>query len=87
MLATFISSSLCFIALRLSFSESDTTVTESDRLATVTVTKTGRNVGDVLCTLIPISVEDALDQYGYDLDTDDPAETGINKLNNYSMKG
>ena len=66
-------------ALTVSFSESDLSVTESDREARVIVTKGQRNRGNVTCTLIPLSVDEARILYGYDELSQqvDPAESGI----------
>ena len=64
-------------ALTLSFAEIDLSVTEPDGQATVIVTKTGSSQGNITCTLIPLSVEQAHRLYGYQLVGDfDPAEIG-----------
>ena len=62
----------------MSFAESDSSVSESDGSATVRVTKSGLSRGDVVITLIPMSLGEARMQ-GYDhVDTSasDPAEIG-----------
>ena len=53
-------------------------MSESDGSATVKVTKSGLSRGDVLCTLIPLSLDEARVQFGYDRtgSFDDPAEIG-----------
>ena len=52
-------------------------VAEIEGRAAVIVTKTGTSRGDISCTLIPLSVEQAQLRYGYQLDgTNDPAEIG-----------
>jgi hypothetical protein len=60
----------------VSFTESDSSVSESDGSATVRVTKSGLSRGDVLCTLIPLSLDEARIQFGYDRTGSftDPAE-------------
>lgn len=65
-------------ALRLSFTESDSTVAESDGSATVTITKSELSQGRVTCTLLPLSLEQARTQFGYNLidGSHDPAEIG-----------
>ena len=64
-------------ALRLSFSESDSSVIEGSGAASVSVTKSGRNQGDVAVTLIPLSLEEARIQYGHSPSSStDSAESG-----------
>lgn len=52
-------------------------VAEIDGSAAVTVSKMGVSEGEIVCTLIPLSVEQAQLRYGYQLDgNNDPAEIG-----------
>ena len=73
-----------YAALTVSFGESDVSVTEKDKHVTVSVTKAGLSRGNITCTLIPLSVEQAFLQYGYQPDgSSDPAEIGDSIIISY----
>ena len=64
-------------ALTVSFGETDLSVTERDGHARVSVTKTGQSRGNVTCTFIPLTLEQASLQYGHKVNGElDPAEIG-----------